>query len=199
MFTGLVEALGRVRTREGTRLEVFCGFAPELAIGESVSVNGVCLTVEAADADGFAVTTVPTTLRRTTLGALAAGDPVNLERALGATARLGGHIVQGHADGVGTLAARQADGAWDILRFTAPPAILRYCVPRGAIAVDGVSLTVTDRALEGFSVAIVPHTARMTTLGTLRPGGHVNLEADILAKYVEGLLRAPNEGGAAGA
>ncbi len=199
MFTGLVEALGRVRTREGTHLEVSCGFARELAIGESVSVNGVCLTVEAADADGFAVTTVPTTLRRTTLGELAAGAPVNLERALGATSRLGGHIVQGHADGVGTLAARRPDSAWEILRFTAPPAILRYCVPRGAIAVDGVSLTVSDRQADGFSVAIIPHTARMTTLGALQPGGHVNLEADILAKYVEGLLGVPHEGGGAGA
>jgi riboflavin synthase len=198
MFTGLVESMGRVRERAGTHLAVDCGFARELVAGESVAVNGVCLTVEVANAAGFTATTVPTTLRRTTLGTLTAGSAVNLERALGASARLGGHIVQGHVDGIGALVGRLPDGEWELLRFAAPVEVLPYVVPRGAIAVDGVSLTVAERHPDGFTVAIVPHTAHMTTLGALAPGGQVNLEADILAKYVEGLLVA-REGGAAGA
>ena len=120
MFTGLVESMGRVRERAGTHLAVDCGFARELVAGESVAVNGVCLTVEVANASGFTATTVPTTLRRTTLGTLTAGSAVNLERALGASARLGGHIVQGHVDGIGALVGRLPDGEWELLRFAAP-------------------------------------------------------------------------------
>jgi len=188
MFTGLVEATGRLVARDGGRMRFTCPFAAELSIGESVSVNGACLTVEDRDGEGFGVTAVPTTLRRTSLGALAPGSPVNLERALRADGRLGGHIVQGHVDGVGHLRERLPDEHWEVLRFSAPPELLRYVVPRGSIAVDGVSLTVAEREAGGFAVAIVPHTAAMTTLGGLRPGGVVNVEADVLAKYVAGLL-----------
>ena len=196
MFTGLVEATGTVRDRAGTRLEIACPFAGELTVGESVAVSGVCLTVEAADAEGFWVTTVAATLRRTTLGDLHPADAVNLERALPVGARLGGHVVQGHADGVGILTVRIPDAEGELLRLAAPAPLLRYLVPRGSVAVEGVSLTVAERHPDGFSVAIVPHTARATTLGALAPGTRVNLEADILAKYVEGLLQDAREGGA---
>lgn len=188
MFTGLVEAMGTLLEQDGGRLRFACPFAGELAVGESVCVNGACLTVEAADATGFVVTAVPTTLRRTNLGELAPGSPVNLERALRADGRLGGHIVQGHVDGVGRLRERRADGQWEILAFSAPQELLRYMVPRGSVAVDGVSLTVAGRDGSGFSVAIIPHTAAATTLGALETGAPVNLEADVVAKYVEGLL-----------
>ncbi len=190
MFSGLVEAVGRLQSREGDRLRFACPFAAELAVGESVAVNGVCLTVEVHDASGFAATAVATTLRRTNLGALRIGDAVNLERALPADGRFGGHIVQGHVDGVGTVGARTADGPWTLLRVAAPAGILRYIVPRGSIAVDGVSLTVADRDDAGFAVALIPHTEANTTLGSLALDARVNLEADIVAKYVEGLMRA---------
>lgn len=188
MFTGLIEAMGQLAERQGAHLRFTCPFAGALAPGESVAVSGACLTVEACDASGFSATAVPTTLRRTTLGSLAVGDAVNLERALRADGRLGGHLVQGHVDGVGHLLARTPDLEWELLRFRAPEALLPYLVPRGSIAVDGVSLTVAGREAGGFTVAIIPHTAAATTLGALRPGAAVNLEADVIAKYVEGLL-----------
>ncbi len=191
MFTGLIEAMGQLAQRRGGRLRFTCPFADELAPGESVAVSGACLTVEACEPGGFSATAVPTTLRRTTLGTLAAGDAVNLERALRADGRLGGHLVQGHVDGVGHLLARAPDLEWELLHFTAPEALLPYLVPRGSIAVDGVSLTVAGREAGGFTVAIIPHTAAATTLGALRPGAAVNLEADVIAKYVEGLLGSP--------
>lgn len=188
MFTGLVEATGKLAARDGARLRFLAPFAAELQIGESVSVSGVCLTVEARDAESFTVTAIPTTLRRTTLGSLGPGAPVNLERATPVGGRLGGHIVQGHVDGVGRLEERRPDAEWEILRFSAPADVLRYVVPRGSIAIDGVSLTVADRDASGFSVGIIPHTAAVTTLGGLAVGTAVNLEADVIAKYVEGLL-----------
>jgi riboflavin synthase len=192
MFTGIVECQGTIAGREGHRLRVRCPFAAELAVGESVAVSGVCLTVEGRDGETFTATVIPTTLRRTTLGALAPGDPVNLERAVPVGGRLGGHIVQGHVDGVGRLLERRPDGSgeWEVLRFAAPPEVLRYVAPRGAIAVDGVSLTVAERHDDGFSVGIIPHTAARTTLGRLPPGAAVNLEADVVAKYVEAILGA---------
>ena len=198
MFTGLIETTGTLLGRDGSRLRLGCPFAGALVVGESVSVSGVCLTVEARDGEAFEATAVPTTLRRTTLGALRPGDPVNLERAVPAGGRLGGHIVQGHVDGVGKLRERRPDAEWEILSFAAPAALLKYVVPRGAIAVEGVSLTVAERDGEGFSVAIIPHTAAETTLGSLPPGAPVNLEVDVVAKYVEGLLEnAGTAGGSA--
>ena len=191
VFTGLVEAMGTLVAREGGQLRFACPFAAELAVGESVSVSGACLTVEARDSAGFTVTAVPVTLARTALGRLAPGDAVNLERAVLAGGRLGGHVVQGHVDAVGTVRAVAPEGASLRLRLAAPPEVMRYVVPRGAIAVDGVSLTVADRAADAFDVALIPHTAHLTTLGRLTVGDPVNLEADVLAKYVEGLLAIP--------
>jgi riboflavin synthase len=188
VFTGIVEAVGTVRAREGGRLAVACPFAGELAIGESVAVHGVCLTVETRDAEAFWVTAVPTTLARTTLGRLGPGDRVNLERSVPVGGRLGGHVVQGHVDGVGRVSAREAVGEAILLTVEPPAELLRYLVPRGAVAMDGVSLTVAERTPRGFRVAVIPHTARATTLGALAPGAEVNLEVDVLAKYVEGLL-----------
>lgn len=195
MFTGLIEAMGTLASGEGPCLRFTCPFAAQLALGESVSVSGVCLTVEAHDTSSFTVTAIPTTLRRTSLGTLRVGDPVNLERATPVGGRLGGHIVQGHVDGVGRLIERRPDAEWEILRFSAPPEVLRYIVPRGSIAIDGVSLTVAERDAGGFSVGIIPHTASVTTLGRLTAGTAVNLEADVIAKYVEGLIQGHREEG----
>lgn len=190
MFTGLIEAMGTVVEWRGAQLVLRCPFAAQLAPGESVAVSGVCLTVEQAVAEGFRATVIPATRRRTTLGRLGPGDAVNLERAVPAAGRLGGHVVQGHVDGVGTLTARRPDEDWDVLEFEAPAEVLRYVWGRGSVAVDGVSLTVAERTRDGgaFRVGIIPHTAARTTLGALREGASVNLEADVLAKYVEGAV-----------
>ena len=196
MFTGLVEATGTLVERAGGRMRFSCPFAGELAVGESVSVSGVCLTVEDRGAESFRVTAVPITLERTVLGALSPGARVNLERAVPAGGRLGGHIVQGHVDAVGKVAARALDGDALLLVCAAPEAVMRYVVPRGSIAVDGVSLTVARRWADRFGVALIPHTAAVTTLGALEPGAPVNLEADVVAKYVEGLLALEPGGGA---
>jgi riboflavin synthase len=187
VFTGIVEALGTVVAREGGRLRIACPYSAELARGESVAVHGVCLTVEAADGETFGVTAVPATLERTTLGRLGPGARVNLERALRADGRWGGHIVQGHVDGVGTVLERRPDPPGWRLCLAAPEEVLRFLVPRGAVAVDGVSLTVAGCDRRAFEVALIPHTAAVTTLGRLQAGDAVNLEADILAKYVAAL------------
>jgi riboflavin synthase len=194
VFTGLVEDVGsvaRVELGAGTCLiEVRPAALPvdELAIGDSIAVDGVCLTVTARGGGVFAVTAVDETLRRTTLGDLAAGHPVHLERALRLGDRLGGHLVQGHVDGVGTIAGRRASG--DNLEVTvgAPAPLLRYVVEKGSIAVDGVSLTVARADDNSFAVALIPHTVSVTALGQKEVGGRVNLEVDMIAKYVERLL-----------
>jgi riboflavin synthase len=198
MFTGLVEAMGTFEERRGARSRIACPFAAQLEPGESVAVNGVCLTVEEADAGGFWATVVGTTARRTTLGALPPGRAVNLERAVRAGAPMGGHVVQGHVDAVGTLEARRPDGAFEVLGFRAPAEVLRHVVARGSIAVDGVSLTVAGLVPGGFEVGIVPHTAAATTLGRLEAGSAVNLESDILAKYVAAAVAAFGAPGAGG-
>jgi riboflavin synthase len=159
-----------------------------LALGESVAVCGCCLTVVAAAGDSFAAQAGPETLLRTNLGRKAAGRPVNLERSLRAGDRLGGHFVQGHVDTTATLRERRMDGAWEFLAFTIDPAWTRLMVPKGSIAVDGVSLTLVDVAHNGFSVMLIPHTLAVTTLGALATGDAVNIEADILAKHVAKLL-----------
>jgi riboflavin synthase len=187
VFTGIVRELGEVASVEddgdGVRLVVT---APETAAlaapGDSVSVAGVCLTVVEASGGRLAFDAVAETLRRSSLGALGPGTRVNLEPALRAGEPLGGHIVQGHVDGVGRVRAL-GDRTW----FDAPPELLRYCVEKGSIAVDGCSLTVAALDDAGFAVALVPHTLAVTTLGSLRPGDAVNLEVDVLAKYVERL------------
>jgi riboflavin synthase len=190
MFTGIVQALGRVRTltpaRGGARLEIESALRG-LALGESIAVNGACMTVVKKGRGRFAVDVSPESLRRTALGALRPGAAVNLERALTLADRLGGHLVQGHVDGVGRVAriTSQAN-AWTYT-FEAPERVARYLVEKGSVAVDGVSLTVAAIRGRRFDVAVIPHTARHTTLGDRKAGDAVNLETDVLAKYVEKL------------
>jgi riboflavin synthase len=190
MFTGIVEEVGRVgavEVRPGlTRLRITAGrVLDELRIGDSIAVNGTCLTVVATAGAELAVEATPETLRRTNLGRLAAGDGVHLERPMAANGRFGGHIVQGHVDAVGQILDRQPEGEAVILSVSAPPEIMRYVVPKGSIAVDGVSLTVVDVADASFTIALIPHTQEATLLCTGPLGRTVNLEADVLAKYVE--------------
>jgi riboflavin synthase len=184
MFTGLVQATGTVAAIGGGRLRVD---APGLDLreGDSVAVNGVCLTATEVADHGFAADVVEETLSRSSLGALAAGDSVNLELPLRPSDRLGGHIVQGHVDGVGAVESLGDHGA---LRVTASPELLRYVVEKGSIAIDGVSLTVAEVDDDGFSVALIPETLERTTLGGAEPGRPVNIEVDVVAKYVEKLV-----------
>jgi riboflavin synthase len=195
MFTGIVEGTGTVATLaaaadgSGARLEVEAPFlAGDLRPGESVAVNGCCLTVAEATADGFAADLVAETLRRTALGGLAAGDLVNLERPMVLGGRLGGHLVQGHVDGVARVLDRTAVGDGQEVRIELAPDLGRYVVEKGSVAVDGVSLTVAGVGPGWFAVALVPHTLEVTTLGRRRPGDPVQLEVDVVAKYVERLV-----------
>jgi riboflavin synthase len=180
MFTGIVREVGTVASFEGSRLVVETG--TDASLGDSVAIAGVCLTVTGRENDGLAFDVVAETLDRTTLGRLVAGARVNVEPSLRAGDPLGGHIVQGHVDGVGSLRER-GEPTW----FDAPPEITRYCVEKGSIAVDGTSLTIAAVDDSGFAVALIPHTLAATTLGSLQPGDPVNLEVDVLAKYVERL------------
>lgn len=196
MFTGLVEALGRVERvveeGSGRRLTlVWPGLTERLAHGESVAVNGCCLTVVAAEGERFDVQAGPETLLRTNLGGKAAGDPVNLERSVRVGDRLGGHIVQGHVDTTARLHERRREGEWEFLAFEVDPAWTPLLVPKGSIAVDGVSLTLVGVEPAGFSVMLIPHTLAVTTMGTLRPGDRVNVETDMIAKHVARLLASP--------
>jgi riboflavin synthase len=191
MFTGLVAGTGAVesleRSDEGVRLRVRAGLANELASGDSIAVNGVCLTAVDPDDRGFSADVMEETLRRSSLGPLAEGDEVNLELPLRAGDRLGGHMVQGHVDGTGSVEKVNEDGFARVVRIGAPPELLRYVVEKGSIAVDGVSLTVSAVDGDGFEVSLIPETLERTTLGTAAPGRVVNLEVDVLAKYVEKL------------
>jgi riboflavin synthase len=189
MFTGLVEALGNVHALQtdgpGKLLEIAePRLAPELSLGESVAVNGACLTVVDIARETFRFQVGPETLRLTNLGELEPGSRVNLERSLKAGDRLGGHIVQGHIDGVGELAKRDRQGEWELLWFSCGAELTRQMVRKGSIAVDGVSLTVLDVTGAGFSVALIPHTLAVTTLGFKQPGASMNLETDLFAKYI---------------
>jgi len=193
MFTGIVEELGEVRvapTGSPARLVVAADATlPDATIGASIAVNGVCLTVVARDDATVTFDVAPETLDRSTLGRLRVGDPVNLERPMRLTDRLGGHLVQGHVDGVGTVTARAPDGDGSVrLTVEAPPPLLRHVVEKGSVTVDGVSLTVTDVTDDSFGVALIPHTLAVTTLGSRPPGATVNLETDVVAKYVDRLL-----------
>jgi riboflavin synthase len=184
MFTGIVEELGRLRSRAGRRFEFEAVIVLEdLKVGDSVAHNGCCLTVAEMGDGWYAVDAVDETLARTNLGGLAVGDAVNLERPVRLLDRLGGHLVQGHVDAVGVVRSPAPD-----LVVAAPEAVLRYTVEKGSITVDGCSLTVVDVTATTFSVAVIPHTCAVTTIGRYRPGHHVNLEVDVLAKYVERLL-----------
>jgi riboflavin synthase len=193
MFTGLVELLGVVDSRQarppGVRLVVRAGHVAEGArVGESVSVNGCCLTVVEAHGELLSFDAGEETLARTNLGRLAAGSPVNLERSLRVGDRLGGHLVSGHIDAVGRLVERQDNADWSTCWFSMPERLARQMASKGSIAVDGVSLTLVEVRADRFSVALIPHTLAATTLGRLAPGGEVNLETDLLAKYVESQL-----------
>ena len=190
MFTGIVEERGRVRAVDGGRLVVECRTVGEDAtVGDSVAVNGVCLTVVEAASGTLSFDLAPETLSRTTLSRLRPGDPVNLERPLTLATRLGGHLVQGHVDGIGTVRSIAGNGDAVRLRIAPPERLRPYVVEKGSVAVDGVSLTVATAGPDSFEVALVPHTLEVTTLGERRPGDEVNLEADVLAKYVEAATR----------
>ncbi|MBL8779081.1 MAG: riboflavin synthase [Acidimicrobiales bacterium] len=201
MFTGIVEELGRVESvqpsPDGVRIRIAAGGVLEGAgLGDSTAVNGCCLTIVALDpADPptwWEADVSDETLKRTSVGGLKAGDPVNLERPVRLMDRLGGHLVQGHVDAVGEVVAPVPD-----LRVRMPAHLLRYVIEKGSITVDGVSLTVVEPLEDGFSVAVIPHTAEVTTLGARQPGDLVNLEVDVIAKYTERLLTHDAEPGAA--
>jgi len=189
MFTGIVEELGAVAAVRPNGLAIRAEKVLEDAkLGDSICINGVCLTITALDGNIFSVDTVPETLRRSNLGDLRAGDAVNLERALRPTDRMGGHFVQGHVEGTARVESVTPEGSAVNLRFSVAPELARFIVEKGFIAVDGTSLTVVDRDETSFSVTLIPLTQEWTTLGRRRPGDRVNLETDILAKYVEQLL-----------
>jgi riboflavin synthase len=200
MFTGIVEEMGRVTAitelddGEDLRLAISSPrIFHDAALGASIAVNGVCLTItsilESAGVGTVTFDVMPQTMHMTSLGDLKVGDEVNLERALLASGRLDGHVVQGHVDGVATLRSRTPGPRWDNLRFDLPANLHRYVAPQGSIAVGGVSLTVTDVDDDGFGVSLIPTTLDVTTLGRLVPGDRVNIEVDVLAKYVERMLR----------
>jgi riboflavin synthase len=195
MFTGLTESLAQVTrvadTGGGRRLSIADRMASSLGVGESVAVNGACLTVVVLRGDEFDFDVGPETLLKTNLGVLKAGDRVNLERALRVGDRLGGHFVQGHVDGVGAIEQRIRNGDWEDVWFRCPAELTRLMVPKGSIAVDGVSLTLVNVDAERFSVMLIPHTIAMTTLGFKKAGDTVNIETDMLAKHVAKLIGKP--------
>lgn len=193
MFTGIVETTGKVtridRLSESVRLSIAAGRVSEdVVLGDSIAVNGVCLTVVSIDAPELVFDAVYETLRRTTLGSLSVGDVVNLERAMVANGRFGGHIVQGHVDGVGRVASmRPVGNAWQV-HVDVDANLMRYIVEKGSICIDGISLTVADAGRSSFSVSVIPHTWDNTTLSTRRAGDSLNIECDIIGKYVERLM-----------
>ncbi|HEV7216405.1 MAG TPA: riboflavin synthase [Chloroflexota bacterium] len=189
VFSGIVEEIGAVRAASAGSLKIAAGVVlDQTALGESIAVNGACLTVAERGADWFRADVMPETLRRTNLGGLRAGDPVNLERALTLAARLGGHIVQGHIDGTGIVQAMLPEGDAVLVTIAAEPPLMRYVIEKGYIAVDGASLTVVDNTETAFRVSLVRYTLEHTIFGRWQVGQAVNLEIDILAKYVERLL-----------
>ncbi|MDA8100624.1 MAG: riboflavin synthase [Nitrospiraceae bacterium] len=200
MFTGIIEEMGAVKAlqRTGSAARLVLGASKVLegtVLGDSICVNGVCLTVVAMGKDEFAADVAAETLKVSNLGELTAGARVNLERALQLSARIGGHLVSGHVDGVGRIREKREEGnGWRIF-IDAPPQVLRYIIKKGSIAIDGISLTVADVDAAGFSIAMIPHTAKLTTLGFKKAGDSVNLESDLIGKYVERLLAGRVEGG----
>lgn len=193
MFTGIVEGTGTVvsleETPTGRRLVLEAAGSDELALGASIAVNGVCLTVVETSSGRISLDVIPETLSRTNLGHLAEGDKVNLERPMPADGRFDGHIVQGHVDGTGTITSIESDGEGTVIHIEAEPELMRYIVEKGSITVDGVSLTVAGVSEAGFSIALIPHTLEITTIGLRKVGEQVNLETDVLARYVERLMR----------
>ena len=198
MFTGIIEELGTVERVTRGRVSAVLAIRAEailsdLKIGDSVAVNGVCLTAISLTGHGFTADVMHETLDRSSLAGLGPGSPVNLERAMAANGRFGGHIVAGHVDGVGTIAAIERDDNAIWFTITAPEQVLRYVVEKGSIAIDGISLTVARVEPDRFAVSVIPHTAAVTLLGRRRVGDRVNLESDIIGKYVERLLRPAPE------
>jgi riboflavin synthase len=195
VFTGIVEELGEIvaleREGDSARLTVRGPLVVSDAVhGASIAVNGVCLTVTDVKDDAFTVDVMKETLDRSSLAALAPGSPVNLERPVRPADRLGGHIVQGHVDGVGEIVSREPGDRWDVVTIGLPADLARYVVEKGSITVDGISLTVVEARDDAFTVALIPTTLELTTLGRKRPGDPVNLEVDVVAKYVERLVAA---------
>lgn len=193
MFTGIVEEIGIVRHvasgQNNGSIDIGASLVLEgTEIGDSIAVNGVCLTVTALKGDGFTADVMPETFRRSNLGTLHSGDSVNLERAMAADGRFGGHIVSGHIDGVGTITQKRQEGLATNVTVSAPPGILRYIVEKGSIAIDGISLTVVAVTNQNFSVSLIPHTGEQTILLQKECGSRVNLENDIIGKYVDRLL-----------
>lgn len=199
MFTGLIEEIATVRhivrTTHSARLSITAkGIMADMKLGDSIAVNGVCLTVTDFGSNWFTLDAVPETMRRTNLGTLKIGSKVNVERAMQLSSRFGGHIVSGHIDGVGTLKVRREEDLAVVLTFETTEAVMRYVVGKGSICVNGVSLTVMEVDTHSFSVSVIPHTGVSTTLLSSRVGDVVNLECDVLAKYVEKLLFAGQSG-----
>jgi riboflavin synthase len=203
MFTGIIEELGEVvaldRDGDAARLTVRGPLVVSDAVhGASIAVNGVCLTVVAVEEDAFTVDVMKETLDRSSLVALAPGSPVNLERPVRPADRLGGHVVQGHVDGVGHIVSREPGDRWEVVTIGLPADLARYVVEKGSITVDGISLTVVAAREDAFTVALIPTTLEMTTLGRKDAGDPVNLEVDVIAKYVERLVRASGASGTPG-
>lgn len=195
MFTGIVEEIGAVKTAQAGRLTVSARAVLEDAhLGDSICISGACLTIVRLDKDAFSVDIVPETMRRTTLGELRTGAAVNLERALSVGGRFGGHFVQGHVDAVAKVVSRTPQGGASVVKFVAPSEVTRYIVEKGFVAIDGVSLTVAERSAGSFSISLIPFTAERTTLGQRRVGDRVNIEVDILAKYIEQLSQRTGTG-----
>ncbi|WP_256107194.1 riboflavin synthase [Streptomyces sp. ODS05-4] len=202
MFTGIVEELGEVTAVDD--LGDSCRFRLRGPVvtegarhGDSIAVNGVCLTVVDTEGGEFTADVMAETLKRSSLGALAPGSRVNLERPMAVGGRLGGHIVQGHVDGTGAILARTPSEHWEIVKVSLPPKLARYVVEKGSITVDGVSLTVVDAGPDHFTISLIPTTLALTTLGVKQPGDPVNLEVDVIAKYVERLMGAAKDAPAA--
>ena len=195
MFTGIVEEVGTVRRVGGGTLSIDAEeILTDVRLGDSIAVNGVCLTVTSFDKNHFEADVMPETVRRTSLAELRKGSPVNLERALTLASRLGGHIVSGHIDGVGTVAGLRQEGNALLLTVAAAPALLRGIVEKGSVALDGISLTVAAVTKETFTVSLIPHTREVTNLRAKRTGSRLNIETDIIGKYVEKLMTAKDTG-----
>lgn len=196
MFTGLIEEVGAVVRRSGADLAIMAEVVlDDLAPGDSISVDGVCLTVVAITDESFVVQVSPESLSRTTLSRLRPGHAVNLERAMAAGARFGGHFVLGHVDGVGRIKGVQDQGEFSMWRFETTVEVARYLVPKGSVAVDGISLTIVEPAGDGFAAAIIPATLQQTTLGSKRVGDAVNIEADVIGKHVYHYVKGEKPGG----
>lgn len=195
MFTGLIEEVGAISRRSGSELAVMAETVLEgLALGDSVAINGACMTVADIRDNGFVVQVSPESFQRTTLGQLKPGDAVNLERAMRAGDRIGGHFVQGHVDGVGRVVSVQDQGEFSLWRFQAPAEVARYLVPKGSVTIDGISLTVVEPNADTFGVAVIPSTIKKTTLQSRRPGDAVNMEADMLGKHIYHYMRGSAAG-----